>query len=152
MRPRFRILGIVVILAIVCIGVGLIVWSLAPRSDLPKKIETIHPDTPSVQEVALYELQLRDASWIEIAENDGEMIRQALDNFMLPWGHDTPPGVIADPVSTNIPFRMTTKKGKQFLYYLNEDGLLVDPGDHRLLLIPDQEQKTLAQLLKRIMP
>lgn len=152
MRPRFRILGIVVIVAIVCIGVGLIVWSLPPSSDQPKKVETIHPDTPSVKEVALYELQLRDATWIEIAKKDGEQIRQIIDNAMLPWGYDTPPGVIADPVPTNLPFRMTTINGKQFLYYLNRNGLLVDPGDRWLLLIPDNEQKILAQVLSRISP
>lgn len=106
---------------------------------------------PTTNQIVKYERYDSERKWREVCKTDGDLVLSCLrdiDSFKT-WGSTVPRGKEALPIPTALGFRIERTSGTNIVIYFSSRGQLVDCPIRGLLVVPDEEERNLAQLLAK---
>jgi hypothetical protein len=107
---------------------------------------------PSADQVAKYERFDAERGWQEVTQAEGKIILGCLRNIdsFASWGSTVPSNIVAQPIRTDLGFRITRTSGSTNLMHFSSRGELLHYPDHcdkkGLLVLPEEGRMRLAQL------
>ena len=107
---------------------------------------------PSTHQVMKYERCDSAGAWREVTKSDGEMVLSCLRDIrkFKPWGSTVPRGWHATPIPAVLGFRILSTSGQTNVVHFSSRGQLVRYRPIGLLLVvPDKEEESIAQLLAK---
>jgi hypothetical protein len=107
---------------------------------------------PLTNQVVKYERCDSERRWREVTNLDGEMVLSCLRDIRTfrTWGSTVPRGWHATPIPAVLGFRIVSTSGQTNVVHFSSRGQLVRYRPIGLLLVvPDKEEESLAQLLAK---